>query len=38
VRVLQPRRVRDPRRPEALRRLEPELQVVVAFGQILPRA
>jgi methionyl-tRNA formyltransferase len=38
VRVLQPRRVRDEDAREALRRLEPELQVVVAFGQILPRA
>jgi len=36
--VLQPRRVREPEAQEALRRLEPELQVVVAFGQILPRA
>ena len=35
--VLQPRRVRDPEAQEALRRLAPELQVVVAFGQILPR-
>jgi len=38
VRVLQPRRVREPEAQEALRSLEPELQVVVAFGQILPRA
>jgi methionyl-tRNA formyltransferase len=38
VRVLQFRRVREPEAQEALRRLEPELQVVVAFGQILPRA
>jgi methionyl-tRNA formyltransferase len=38
VRVLQPRRVREPEAQEALRRLEPELQVVVAFGQILPRS
>jgi methionyl-tRNA formyltransferase len=37
IRVLQPRRVREPEAREALRRLEPELQVVVAFGQILPR-
>jgi methionyl-tRNA formyltransferase len=36
--VLQPRRVREPEAQEALRRLEPELQVVVAFGQILPRS
>jgi methionyl-tRNA formyltransferase len=38
VPVLQVRRVREPEAQEALRRLEPELQVVVAFGQILPRA
>jgi methionyl-tRNA formyltransferase len=38
VPVLQVRRVREPESLEALRRLEPELQVVVAFGQILPRA
>ena len=38
VPVLQPRRVREPLAQEALRRLEPELQVVVAFGQILPRS
>ncbi len=38
VPVLQPRRVREPEAQEALRRLEPELQVVVAFGQILPRS
>jgi methionyl-tRNA formyltransferase len=36
--VLQVRRVREPEAQEALRRLEPELQVVVAFGQILPRS
>jgi methionyl-tRNA formyltransferase len=36
--VLQPRRVREPEAQEALRRLAPELQVVVAFGQILPRS
>ena len=36
--VLQPRRVREPDAQEALRRLAPELQVVVAFGQILPRS
>jgi len=35
--VLQPRRVREPEAQEALRRLAPELSVVVAFGQILPR-
>jgi methionyl-tRNA formyltransferase len=38
VPVLQPRRVREPEAQEQLRRLGPELQVVVAFGQILPRA
>jgi len=38
VPVLQPHRVREPEAQEALRRLEPELQVVVAFGQILPRS
>jgi methionyl-tRNA formyltransferase len=37
VAVVQPRRVREPDAQEALRRLAPELQVVVAFGQILPR-
>jgi methionyl-tRNA formyltransferase len=37
VPVLQPRRVREPDAQEVLRRLAPELQVVVAFGQILPR-
>jgi methionyl-tRNA formyltransferase len=36
--VVQPRRVRDPDAQEALRGLAPELQVVVAFGQILPRS
>ncbi len=36
--VLQPHRVREPEAQEALRRLAPELQVVVAFGQILPRS
>ena len=30
--------MREPEAQEALRSLEPELQVVVAFGQILPRA
>lgn len=36
--VLQPRRVREPETQAALARLAPELQVVVAYGQILPRA
>lgn len=38
IRVLQFERVRRPEAQEALRQLMPELQVVVAFGQILPRA
>jgi methionyl-tRNA formyltransferase len=38
VAVLQIPRVREPEAQARLRRLEPELQVVVAFGQILPRA
>jgi methionyl-tRNA formyltransferase len=36
--VLQLERVRAPEAQAALRELQPELQVVVAFGQILPRA
>ena len=36
--MLQPARVRAPEAEAALRELRPELQVVVAFGQILPRA
>ena len=36
--VLQPPRVREPEARDSLRALRPELQVVVAFGQILPRA
>ncbi len=36
VQVLQPRRARDLELREALRALAPELQVVVAYGQILP--
>jgi methionyl-tRNA formyltransferase len=36
--VLQPRRVREPESQAALRALAPDLQVVVAYGQILPRA
>jgi methionyl-tRNA formyltransferase len=36
--VLQPRRVKEPEAIAELRRLAPELQVVVAYGQILPRA
>ena len=38
VPVLQPRRVKEPEAIAELRRLAPELQVVVAYGQILPRA
>ena len=38
VPVLQPPRVREPDAQEALAALAPELQVVVAFGQILPRS
>lgn len=34
--VLQPERARDPEFVETLARLEPELSVVVAYGQILP--
>jgi methionyl-tRNA formyltransferase len=36
--VLQPRRVREPEAHQALERLGHELQVVVAYGQILPRS
>jgi methionyl-tRNA formyltransferase len=35
--VLQPRRIKLPEAQEELCRLAPELQVVVAYGQILPR-
>ena len=38
VSVLQPRRVREAEAIETLRALRPEIQVVVAYGQILPRA
>ncbi|MET0554834.1 MAG: methionyl-tRNA formyltransferase [Vicinamibacteria bacterium] len=34
--VLQPRRVKEPDAQEALRALAPDVQVVVAYGQILP--
>src|SRR5437762_4365984 len=37
LRVLQPRRVREPESVAALEALAPEVQVVVAYGQILPR-
>ncbi len=36
VPVLQPRRIKEPEAQAALRSLAPELQVVVAYGQILP--
>ena len=36
--VLQPPRLRDPGWPERLRELDAEVAVVVAFGQILPKA
>jgi methionyl-tRNA formyltransferase len=38
VPVLQPRRVRQPEVEEELRRLSPDLQVVVAYGQVIPRS
>lgn len=38
VPVLQPRRIREPEAQERLRALGPDLQVVVAYGQILPRS
>lgn len=38
VPLLQPRRVKEPGLQDELRRLAPELQVVVAYGQILPRS
>jgi methionyl-tRNA formyltransferase len=36
--VYQPERIRDPAAIERLRSLEPDLLVVVAYGQIIPRA
>ena len=36
--VYQPRKVRDPEFVETIRSLKPDVIVVVAFGQILPRA
>jgi methionyl-tRNA formyltransferase len=38
IEVLQPLRVRDPEWPDRLRALGADVAVVVAFGQILPRA
>ena len=36
--VHQPRRIREPAAQETLRALAPDIQVVVAYGQILPRS
>jgi methionyl-tRNA formyltransferase len=36
--ILQPSRLRDPEWPERLARVDAEVAVVVAFGQILPKA
>jgi methionyl-tRNA formyltransferase len=36
--VYQPERIREPEAVERLRRLQPELLVVVAYGQIIPRS
>jgi methionyl-tRNA formyltransferase len=36
--VYQPERIREPEAVERLRRLEPDLLVVVAYGQIIPRS
>jgi methionyl-tRNA formyltransferase len=38
VPVHQPRRIREPAAQETLRALAPDVQVVVAYGQILPRS
>jgi methionyl-tRNA formyltransferase len=38
LRVLQPRRIKEPQALDELRALRPDVQVVVAYGQILPRA
>jgi len=38
IEVYQPERVRDPEAVERLRRLAPELLVVVAYGQIIPKS
>ena len=37
LKILQPRRVREPESVAALEALAPDVQVVVAYGQILPR-
>jgi len=38
VPILQPRRIKDPEAQRTVRDLGPEVQVVVAYGQILPRS
>jgi methionyl-tRNA formyltransferase len=38
IEVYQPEKIRDPEAVERLRALEPDLLVVVAYGQILPRS
>jgi methionyl-tRNA formyltransferase len=38
LKILQPRRVREPETVAALKELAPDVQVVVAYGQILPRS
>jgi len=38
LKILQPRRVREPESVAALKALAPDVQVVVAYGQILPRS
>ena len=37
LKVLQPRRIREPESVAVLEALAPEIQIVVAYGQILPR-
>src|SRR5438093_889537 len=37
LKILQPRRIREPASVAALQALAPEIQIVVAYGQILPR-
>ena len=38
IEVYQPEKIRDPQAVERIRSLEPELLVVVAYGQIIPRS
>jgi methionyl-tRNA formyltransferase len=38
IEVFQPEKIRDPEAVERLRSLEPDLLVVVAYGQIIPRS